>query len=148
AAAVLLATYWIVRAAQTLPAVALTPMLLRKLAGWITARPMTEEQMLVADGAGAPFANRRRESLARLADRLASGRSQASAVDQTLRDGFSDLRFTDASRVPFPFAGVMRRTFNLSTVVKASKGPYLQHVDGQWTLDVSGSYGLNVAGWD
>ena len=67
---------------------------------------------------------------------------------RALREGFSDLRFTDASRVPFPFARAMREKFELCTVVTASRGPYLQNLDGAWTLDVSGSYGLNVAGFD
>jgi glutamate-1-semialdehyde 2,1-aminomutase len=63
-----------------------------------------------------------------------------------LRDGFSDLRFTDANRVPFPFARYMRERFDLATVVTASDGPRLQDLDGHWALDVSGSYGVNVAG--
>jgi glutamate-1-semialdehyde 2,1-aminomutase len=33
-------------------------------------------------------------------------------------------------------------------VVTASQGPRLQNLDGNWTLDVSGSYGVNVAGFD
>jgi glutamate-1-semialdehyde 2,1-aminomutase len=65
-----------------------------------------------------------------------------------IRHGFSDLRFTDASRVPFPFTNIMRRKFNLCSVVTASAGPYLRNLDGNWTIDISGSYGLNVAGFD
>ena len=42
----------------------------------------------------------------------------------------------------------LRERFNLCTVVTASTGPYLQNLDGRWTLDVGGSYGLNVAGFD
>jgi glutamate-1-semialdehyde 2,1-aminomutase len=57
-------------------------------------------------------------------------------------------RFTDASRVPFPFLRVMREKFNLSSVVTESRGPRLKTLDGAWTIDVSGSYGLNVAGFD
>jgi len=49
-----------------------------------------------------------------------------------------------ASRAPFPFARVMRGKFNLCSVVTASRGPHLQNLDGNWTIDVSGSYGLNV----
>jgi len=32
-------------------------------------------------------------------------------------------------------------------VVNASDGPYLRDMDGQWTLDISGAYGVNVAGF-
>ena len=50
--------------------------------------------------------------------------------------------------MPFPFARVMRERFDLCSVVTASDGPRLRDLDGQWTLDVSGSYGVNVAGFD
>jgi glutamate-1-semialdehyde 2,1-aminomutase len=63
-----------------------------------------------------------------------------------IRDSFSDLRFADANRVPFPFVRLMREKFNLCSVVTASDGPKLRDLDGHWTLDVSGSYGVNVAG--
>jgi glutamate-1-semialdehyde 2,1-aminomutase len=33
-------------------------------------------------------------------------------------------------------------------VVTASEGPRLKNLDGHWTIDVSGSYGVNVAGFD
>ena len=48
--------------------------------------------------------------------------------------------------MPLPFARFMQEHFNLASVVTASDGPRLRHLDGHWTLDVSGSYGVNVAG--
>src|SRR5262249_59491907 len=62
--------------------------------------------------------------------------------------GLSALRFTDASRVPFPFARLAREKLNFCSVVTASAGPRLLDLDGRWTLDVSGSYGVNVAGFN
>ena len=41
----------------------------------------------------------------------------------------------------------MRERFNLASVVTASDGPRLRDLDGNWTLDVGGSYGVNVAGF-
>src|SRR5262249_2846328 len=64
---------------------------------------------------------------------------------ESIRDGFSDLRFTDANRVPLAFAKVMRERFDLAAVVTASDGPRRRDLDGHWTLDVGGSYGVNVA---
>ncbi len=43
---------------------------------------------------------------------------------------------------------VMREKFDLCSVVTASDGPKLRDLDGHWTLDVSGSYGVNVAGFE
>src|SRR5215468_8589316 len=42
----------------------------------------------------------------------------------------------------------MREKFNLCSVVTASKGPRLRDLDGHWSLDVGGSYGVNVAGFE
>ncbi|HKW93874.1 MAG TPA: aminotransferase class III-fold pyridoxal phosphate-dependent enzyme, partial [Methylomirabilota bacterium] len=77
--------------------------------------------------------------------RAAYPRSRAWAAE--VGPGFSDLRFADANRVPFPFARVMRERFELCSVVTASDGPRLLDIDGHATLDVGGSYGVNVAGF-
>jgi glutamate-1-semialdehyde 2,1-aminomutase len=89
----------------------------------------------------------RRQGLDRLAGTLRDQYAASRAWGAAIREGFSDLRFTDANRVPFPFARVMRERFDLCSVVTASDGPYLQTLDGHATLDVGGSYGVNVAGF-
>jgi glutamate-1-semialdehyde 2,1-aminomutase len=65
-----------------------------------------------------------------------------------MRGSLSDLRFTDSNRVPFPFAPVMRESFELASMVTASNGPELLDLDGNWSLDVGGSYGVNVCGYE
>jgi glutamate-1-semialdehyde 2,1-aminomutase len=132
----------------TLPALALMPAFSRRLANWVKARDYTEKEFLRADGAGENWVELRKKALDRLAAFLEAHHSQSIAWANAIRDSFSDLRFTDANRVPFPFVRVMREKFNLCSVVTASQGPRLQNLDGQWTLDVSGSYGVNVAGFD
>src|SRR5438132_819883 len=130
----------------TLRAQAWTPILLRRLSRWVRARHYTDDQFFRADGAREPWVARRRAGIERLSAFLRTQYSTSLAWGDALRESFSDLRFTDANRVPFPFARFMREHFNLSAVVTASDGPRLQHLDGHWTLDVSGSYGVNVAG--
>jgi glutamate-1-semialdehyde 2,1-aminomutase len=133
---------------RTLGATAWVPVLSRRLAPWIGAHAYTDDELLDADGAGAAWTAPRRIGLDRLTARLASQFARAAEWERGLAEGFSDLRFTDASRVPFPFVRAMRDRFNLCSVVTASRGPYLHNLDGHWTLDVSGSYGLNVAGFE
>jgi glutamate-1-semialdehyde 2,1-aminomutase len=132
----------------TLRAVALVPMMSRRLAKWVKARDYSGDEFVRADGAGEPWAERRQRGLDRLARRLQEQYARSIAWGNGVRESFSDLRFTDASRVPFPFMRVMLEKFNLCSVVTASDGPRLKNLDGNWTLDVSGSYGLNVAGFD
>ena len=127
---------------------AFTPMLSRLLARFIKSRDYTEEGFLSADGAPTRFIEIRRAALSALQKRLAARGAKSSAWADSMRSGLSDLRFTDASRVPFPFARRMREGFNVASVAVASAGSRLLDLDGNWNIDVSGSYGVNVAGYD
>ncbi|HUL73261.1 MAG TPA: aminotransferase class III-fold pyridoxal phosphate-dependent enzyme [Vicinamibacterales bacterium] len=133
---------------HTLPALALVPLASRRLANVTRRTDRVGEDFLLADGAPAAWLARRQRGLDELTEALRDQTPASIELTRQLRDGFSDLRFTDASRVPFHFAREARQRFNLRSVVTASRGPYLQQLDGRWTLDVSGSYGLNVAGFD
>jgi len=138
----------LIRFLSTLPAVSLMPIVSRKLSNWVKARDYTEEEFLRADGAPESWIRPRKNALDRLATFLQAQNARSIAWANAVREGFSDLRFTDANRVPFPFVRVMREKFNLCSVVVASDGPKLQNLDGRWTIDVSGSYGVNVAGFE
>jgi glutamate-1-semialdehyde 2,1-aminomutase len=135
------------RAMWTLRARALTPALSRVLSRWVRARSYSEEEFFRADGAPEAWIDRRKRAIDRLSQFFHARHPRSAAWGDTIREGFSDLRFTDANRVPLPFARFMRERFNLCSVVTASDGPRLLDLDGQWTLDVSGAYGVNVAGF-
>jgi glutamate-1-semialdehyde 2,1-aminomutase len=115
---------------------------------WVKSRDYSDEEFLQADGVGERWVKLRKQAIDRLAEYFQAQCAKSIAWGNEIRESFSDLRFTDANRVPFPFMRVMREKFNLCSVVTASNGPKLRDLDGRWTLDVSGSYGLNVAGFD
>ena len=98
------------------------------------------KRSFAADGVAEPWiTRRRREALERLALTHRARNGASAAWSDAVYSGFSDLRFTDANRVPFPFARLLRDTFNLTAVVVESSGPRLHDLDGNWSLDVSGS---------
>jgi glutamate-1-semialdehyde 2,1-aminomutase len=132
----------------TLRAAALTPTLSRMIAGLVRTRDYSGEEFLRADGAAQRWVELRKRAIDRLAELFQTRSPKSIAWGNEIRESFSDLRFTDANRVPFPFARAMREKFDLCSVVTASDGPKLRDLDGNWALDVSGSYGLNVAGFD
>lgn len=136
----------VVTALTTLRARALLPAVYRRLAGWVKPRSYSDTEFFCADGAGEPWVTRRRLGLDRLAAGLRAAYPRSRAWAAEVGPGFSDLRFTDANRVPFPFARVMRERFELCSVVTSSDGSRLLDLDGNSTLDVGGSYGVNVAG--
>jgi glutamate-1-semialdehyde 2,1-aminomutase len=127
---------------------ALAPVVARRLATWVKVRHYSEAELLRADDAGEAWVERRRLGLDRLATRLRVQFGLSCAWGDAIRDSFSDLRFTDVSRVPFPFVRAVRDRFNVCAVVTASRGPRLKDLDGNWTIDVGGSYGMNVAGFE
>src|SRR5262245_2041110 len=144
----IVAGQWLLTRAITLRAQALTPAIARRLAWWVRTRDYAGDAFFAADGADATIVARRKAGLDRLSATCREHRDQSLAWNARVRDGLSDLRFTDANRVPFPFVRVMRERFDLCSVVVASHGPKLKNLDGDWTIDVSGSYGVNVAGFD
>lgn len=131
-----------------LPGVSITPKASRLLAHLVRSRHRTLDELLGADGCDERWRSQRAAAFERLAHELGEAGEQSSQWAGRVRDKMSDLRFADANRVPFPFARLMRDRFNLASVAVASDGPLLRDLDGNWSLDVSGSYGVNVAGYD
>lgn len=120
----------------------------RTLSRLVHTRDYAGDDFYLADGASPRWLGRRKAGLDALARELRERAPASIAWADSIRDGFSDLRFTDANRVPFRFMRTMREKFDLSAVVTASDGPRLRDLDGNVTLDVSGSYGVNLAGYD
>jgi glutamate-1-semialdehyde 2,1-aminomutase len=127
---------------------ALSPPLLRWLSRWLGSLDLSADDFVRADGAPERWVAVRRDAIERLAASLRTRFEKSIVWGDAVRERFSDLRFTDANRVPFPFARLVREKLNVCSVVTASAGPWLRDLDDHWTLDVSGSYGVNVAGFD
>ncbi|KAH8052548.1 N2-acetyl-L-ornithine:2-oxoglutarate 5-aminotransferase [Aureococcus anophagefferens] len=82
-----------------------------------------------SDGCSDAIAARREKGANALAQRFdALMGAKAKQLNDTLVAGLSDIRFTDTNR--------------------SSEGPVLVDVDGGRAIDVSGSYGVNVCGYD
>ena len=132
----------------TFRALAFAPALSRRLSRWVRSRDYSEDEFFRVDGADSTWVSRRKKALDQLAAYFQTQCSNSIIWGNAIRENFSDLRFTDTGRVPFPFIRIMREKFNLCSVVTASNGPKLLDIDDRWTLDVSSSYGVNVAGYN
>ena len=60
----------------------------------------------------------------------------------------SDLQFTGAYRVPFQFSRFVRQHLKSGSFVQSSSGVMLTDLDGNQLYDLTGSYGVNVFGYD
>jgi glutamate-1-semialdehyde 2,1-aminomutase len=60
----------------------------------------------------------------------------------------ADIDFTSRYRVPFQFSPMVRRQLAHGAVLAASEGRWLVDLDGNRSLDLTGSYGVNLFGND
>ena len=132
----------------TLRAIDPAPFAVRLVSGFVTSKRLTEEEVFAADGAPPALQAQRRLALDRLGASFDSKVGPRAAEFNEHLKGLSDIRFQDTNRVPPPFQPVVREKLRLGFIVEKSEGPYLVDVDGNRSLDVSGSYGVNVVGYD
>ena len=122
--------------------------LANRLAALLPGYAYGEARFFAADDAPADVVAQRREGFRQLT-RLFSERHPVSiAQSAAASERISDLQFTRAYRVPFPFSRYFREHLKLGGFVASSDGVMVTDLDGQRFYDVSGSYGVNVMGYD
>jgi glutamate-1-semialdehyde 2,1-aminomutase len=107
-----------------------------------------EARFFDSDGAPSDVQARRRAGFTQLAARLGSRHARSIAMTQQAREGLSDLQFTGAYRVPFPYSKFLRQHIAVGAFVQRTEGVTVTDLDGQTFFDLSGSYGVNVFGHD
>lgn len=100
------------------------------------------------DGATAEIAQKRERAFAALAGKLRQKSPESIAFSESLTESVSDVQFTNAYRVPFPFRKIVRNTLKLGAVVEETSGVKVKDIDGNWSYDLTGAYGVNVFGYD
>lgn len=107
-----------------------------------------EHEVFAADGAPPDVAGTRKQAFQRLAQQFLSKSPETLAASAELETGVSDVDFTNAYRVPFPFRAYVRPRLKVGNLVRASEGMRVQDLDGNWSYDLGGSYGTNLFGYD
>lgn len=120
----------------------------RRIARLLPYFAYPESRYFCSDAAPPAIADRRREGFYALAERLARKSPTALENATLLSQHFSDLQFTSNYRVPFPFRGMLPDAMRLITIADETDGVKIRDIDNDWRIDVSGSYGVNVFGYD
>ena len=107
-----------------------------------------ETRFFSADGAPAEVAAARRAGFMQLAQLYAQRFPRGAALAREVARGASDLQFTMRYRVPFQFSRLVRQYLPGGTFLESSAGVTVTDVDGNPFFDVSGSYGVNLFGYD
>jgi glutamate-1-semialdehyde 2,1-aminomutase len=120
----------------------------RRMASWVPFYEYDQASFFRADSAPPEVAAQRRSAFMRLAA-LFEGRFKRSVAQTAeLAGQVSDLEFTSRYRVPFQFSGFVRQHFKSGAFLESSDGVSVTDLDGNRSYDLTGSYGVNVFGYD
>ncbi|MGA7430109.1 MAG: aminotransferase class III-fold pyridoxal phosphate-dependent enzyme, partial [Xanthobacteraceae bacterium] len=108
----------------------------------------SEERFFCSDDAPKEIAARRRDGLARLSAQHKTRFAETIKRTAQASEAISDLQFTDAYRVPFQYRRVVRAYLPSASFVQSSSGVTVTDLDGNRAYDLTGSYGVNVLGYD
>ena len=120
----------------------------KRVVGLLPGYAYDEARFFNSDNAPAAVEARRRAGLQRLARHFADCCPLSIAWTQQAREGISDLQFTAAYRVPFQYSPFLRTQIQVGAVLQASSGVTVTDLDGNRYIDLTGSYGVNVFGYD
>jgi glutamate-1-semialdehyde 2,1-aminomutase len=120
----------------------------RRFASLVPYYEYDESRFFQADAAPEVVAAARRAGFLRLAAVFAERFKKSAQLTADISGSVSDLQFTSRYRVPFQFSGFVRRHFKAGSFVESSSGVTVTDLDGNRLYDLTGSYGVNVFGYD
>jgi glutamate-1-semialdehyde 2,1-aminomutase len=120
----------------------------RRFAAWVPFYEYGESKFFDADSAPPDVIAARRAGFMRLSALFAERFKKTVLHTGELAGTVSDLEFTSRYRVPFQFSGFVRQHLKSGVFVQSSSGVCVTDLDGNRLYDVTGSYGVNVFGYD
>ena len=120
----------------------------RRFASWVPFYEYGDSSFFSVDAAPAPVVAARRAGFTQLSQLFASRYRHTLEQTAELAGSVSDLEFTSRYRVPFQFSGYVRKHLKTGSFVQSSEGVTVTDLDGNRFYDVTGSYGVNVFGYD
>ncbi|MFI4865568.1 MAG: aminotransferase class III-fold pyridoxal phosphate-dependent enzyme [Steroidobacterales bacterium] len=122
--------------------------LARRIAGLIPHYEYDEARFFSADDAPPEIAAQRRAGFFRLSALYGERFRQSAALTDEIQETVSDLQFTARYRVPFQFSRLVREHLRGGAFLQSSSGTTVTDLDGNRFFDLSGSYGVNLFGYD
>ena len=107
-----------------------------------------ETRFYSADQAPPDIALRRKAGFTTLAALYQERFAHSAALTSEAAESISDLQFTGSYRVPFQFSRHVRQHLKGGSFLQASNGVKVTDLDGNELYDLTGSYGVNVFGYD
>jgi glutamate-1-semialdehyde 2,1-aminomutase len=120
----------------------------RRVARQVPFYEYAEQEFFGSDDAPEAIVAQRRAGFMRLAALYKERFAETARRSSALSPAISDMQFTAAYRVPFQFRRVVQQHLKGGSLVRASRGVRIEDLDGNELIDLTGSYGVNVLGYD
>ena len=120
----------------------------KRVASLIPGYAYGAERFFASDDAPAEVVERRKAGFHALAGLYAARFPLSVAATAQARASVSDLQFTGSYRVPFQYSPYLREHLKVGSFVCASRGVKVVDLDGNQFFDLTGSYGVNLFGYD
>jgi glutamate-1-semialdehyde 2,1-aminomutase len=120
----------------------------RRFASLIPFYDYDEKRFFTSDGAPDDVAALRRAGFKRLSALYAERFRETNRLTAEVVDKISDVQFTKMYRVPFQYSRFVRQHLEIGAFVASSDGVTVTDLDGNRFYDLTGSYGVNLLGYD
>lgn len=120
----------------------------RRLASFLPDYSYDETHAFGVDGAPEEIAARRKIAFEALVAEFQSRYAQSLQATADAVSGLSDLQFISAYRVPFQFRKLADKGLKIASFVQSTAGVKVTDLDGNQFFDLTGSYGVNLFGYD
>jgi glutamate-1-semialdehyde 2,1-aminomutase len=120
----------------------------KRIAGLLPGYSYDETVFFNSDGASSEVVERRRDGFFKLAALYVARFPQSVAMTASAREIISDMQFTGRYRVPYQYSDFLSRHIKSGSFLKASQGVTITDLDDNVFYDLTGSYGVNLLGYD
>ena len=120
----------------------------RRIAALLPRYAYDDAAFFSSDDVGPEIADRRRAAFERLSGALRTAGARTVGQTAEATPFISDLQFTESYRVPFQFSPRVQRQLPSGSFVESSAGVQITDLDGTARYDLTGSYGVNLLGYD
>ena len=120
----------------------------KRIAGLLPGYAYDEDTFFNSDQADPAVVQRRRDGFRALVALYESRFAQGVAVTASARAIISDMQFTGRYRVPYQYSDYLSKHLKTASFLKESRGVTVTDLDGNEFYDLTGSYGVNLFGYD
>ena len=120
----------------------------KRFANWLPAYSYPQATWFCIDGAPEAISKMREAALTRLGQTLKERSPKTLAHTAQAKPMISDMQLTSQYRMPYQFRELLSKHLQLGYFWNSSQGVHLTDMDGNQFIDVTGSYGVNLFGYD